>query len=629
MSLLNRFNKLFKAVNSFKNPAIRCLVNTLGALDQCNDTSNNTVNKYTNRTHTCKELRLNNVGEKVVLWGWLEFQRMNKFVVLRDGYGQVQLLVDDKDNKLRNLLPTIPYESILKVEGTVSPRPKEMINKNQSTGEIEILVENLQVINKAKEILPFNIREFQKAKESLRMQYRYLDLRFPQMQRNLRYRSHLTMKMREFLVNNHFVDVETPTLFKATPGGAQEYVVPTRFPGQFYSLVQSPQQFKQMLMAGAIDKYFQIARCYRDEGARPDRQPEFTQLDIEMSFTNVEGVMKLIEDLLEYCLKDEFNLKSASFNRLTFHEAIRLYGSDKPDVSFDFQIEDCTKVLGKNSKLANCSDFAAHFLLIPEKYVISNKKAKELIQSVTEKNNNAKIVTGAIKSREEFVSKFEKLLGVNVANEFVEKNDISPNSLLFLAFGSKKHALSMLGKLRIEYANILENMGVNIRRNGLHFLWVTDFPLFELSDNGNLQSPHHPFTAPHPDDVHLLDKEPLKIRALSYDLVLNGNEVGGGSIRIHDPLLQKRILDLLNINSKYMSHMIEFLASGCPPHGGIALGLDRLLSILLGTTSIRDVIAFPKNHEGRDPLSGAPSNIPEKDKKLYHIETIDEENVIK
>ncbi|XP_018577439.1 aspartate--tRNA ligase, mitochondrial isoform X2 [Anoplophora glabripennis] len=547
--------------------------------------------KYTSRSYTCGELRSSNIGER--------------------------------DMETQKSLSTIPYESIIQVKGTVLSRPKDMMNEKQATGQVEVLVNDFKIVNKARDNLPFNIREFQKAKESLRIQYRYLDLRFPQMQRNLRERSMLLMKMREYLVNNNFVDVETPTLFKATPGGAQEFIVPTRFPGQFYSLVQSPQQFKQMLMAGAMDKYFQIARCYRDEGVRSDRQPEFTQLDIEMSFTNMDGVMCLIEDLLSHSWPDYLNPIPVRFQRMSFEQAVQNYGNDKPDIRFDFTIENCTDLLRKNKKLVNSDNFQACFVKFPKEYSNLSKQIKSLMSDVANKFPRVKFVQSKINTTKEWIHKISKLLGSDIAIKFTEENKIQDESVLFLAYGNKNEVLSLLGKVRLEYVNFLENLGITIRKKGMHFLWVTDFPLFEVSEEtGCLQSAHHPFTAPHLDDLHLLKTEPLKVRALAYDLVLNGNEVGGGSIRIHDPALQETVLDLLKIKKDTMQHILDMLSSGCPPHGGIALGLDRLLSILLNTTSIRDVIAFPKNFEGRDPLSGAPSYISEQDQKLYHIKSV-------
>ncbi|XP_057672211.1 aspartate--tRNA ligase, mitochondrial [Diorhabda carinulata] len=579
--------------------------------------------KYTNRTHTCGGLRSTDVGENVVLCGWLEYQRMNKFLVLRDSYGHTQLLIRDDDLQTQKLLKNIPFESILEASGIVLSRPQEMINNNQLTGEIEVLINDLKILNKAEENLPFNIREFQKAKEPLRMQYRYLDLRFSRMQKNLRYRSNLLMRMRQFLCGNDFVDVETPTLFKATPGGAQEFIVPTRFPGQFYSLVQSPQQFKQILMAGAIDRYFQIARCYRDEGARSDRQPEFTQLDIEMSFTNIESVIKLVEDLFAYSL--ELKPKEIEFRKITYSEAMEIYGSDKPDLTFDHELRNCTNIIKKNESLIRNDDFGAYFINFPKELSILNKKIKETMENISKKFNNAKLMFDMVKNKEETINKLGKLLSKEIANEFFYVNNIQEESILFLAFGNKQEVLSLMGKIRIEYINLLESTGITVRHKGLHFLWVLDFPLFELSEEGTLKSAHHPFTSPHPEDMDLLQRDPLKMRALAYDLVLNGHEVGGGSIRIHDPKLQRTILHVLNIKPDTMEHMLDMLASGCPPHGGIALGLDRLLSVLLNTSSIRDVIAFPKNYEGRDPMSGAPSYISDNDKRLYYIRSIDQD----
>ncbi|KAJ8960723.1 hypothetical protein NQ318_020015 [Aromia moschata] len=488
----------------------------------------NNVNKYSNRSHTCGELRSTNVGESVVLCGWLEYQRMNKFVVLRDSYGETQLLISDKDSESQKLIEAVPLESIIQVKGTVLCRPKDMINKKQKTGEIEVLVNNLKVLNKAKHKLPFNIREFQKAKEGLRMQYRYLDLRFPQMQRNLRVRSTLIMKMREFLINNHFVDVETPTLFKATPGGAQEFIVPTRFPGQFFSLVQSPQQFKQMLMAGAIDRYFQVARCYRDESTRSDRQPEFTQLDIEMSFADADGVMGLVEGVLFYSWPQFLDPIPAKFHRITYRQAVEEYGSDKPDVRFEFKIQDCTSLLKLNGKLVNDEDFRGGFVKFPTEYANLSKKVKDVMSDVASKYPKVKFVQTKVSTPKGWANKVSKLLSGEVATKFVEEHELADDSVLFLAYGNKNEVLSLLGNVRLEYVNFLESLGVSVRRSGMHFLWVVDFPLFEVNESTRLlQSAHHPFTAPHPDDIHLLKTDPLKVRALAYDLVLNGNEVGG------------------------------------------------------------------------------------------------------
>ncbi|CAH1116419.1 unnamed protein product [Phaedon cochleariae] len=607
-----------KAKSTFSEP------NQIHSVDEKGNRPMNNLNKYTNRTYTCGELGKENVGELVSIMGWLEYQRMDKFLVLRDAYGETQLIISDEDTSTKELLKTLPLESIMEVRGTVSLRPKNMVNENQSTGEIEVKVENLIVVNKVLDELPFNIRSFQKAKESLRMRYRYLDLRFSQMQRNLRVRSELLMKMREFLINNHFIDVETPTLFKATPGGAQEFIVPTRFPGQFYSLVQSPQQFKQMLMAGAIDRYFQIARCYRDEGTRPDRQPEFTQLDIELSFTSVEDILNLIEDLFQYCWPKFSNPIPYKFQRMSYAHAIENYGCDKPDIRFDHKIRNCTHLLKSNETVSTDHEFGAYYISFPKEYAISSRRLKESMSSLSKSFSRLKFVQSIINSREEWVKIMGSLLTVPTAERILDDNELENGSVLFLAYGNKGEVLQLLGKIRLEYVNFLENSGIFVRKKGMHFLWIVDFPMFEMSETTKcLQSAHHPFTAPNINDVTFLQTDPLKVRALAYDLILNGQEVGGGSIRIHDPSLQKIVLDVLKIDSKTVQHILNMLGSGCPPHGGIALGLDRLLHILMNTNSIRDVIAFPKNFEGRDPVSGAPSSISDRDKKLYHIKVVD------
>ncbi|XP_050527269.1 aspartate--tRNA ligase, mitochondrial isoform X2 [Daktulosphaira vitifoliae] len=482
-------------------------INTLKLNSAQEELKHNTskTNLYTFRTHTCGELRSNNVGEYVVLCGWLEYVRLGRFIVLRDGYGSTQLIIPKNDTKLINIIKIVPLESILSCHGFVHSRPTEQINEDQKTGTIEVVIKKIDVLNIVKTTIPFQIRNFNKANESIRLKHRYVDLRFPDMQYNLRLRSKLLMRMREFLINyRNFVEVETPTLFKKTPGGAQEFIVPTHEIGKCYSLVQSPQQLKQLLMVGAIDRYFQIAKCYRDEATRPDRQPEFTQLDIEMSFTDQNGVIKLIEELLLYIWPKELGEIQIPFPRMSYDDAIKNYGTDKPDIG---------------------------------------------------------------------------------------------------------------GKLKGE-SNDIKNTSKNT--NPWRFVWIVDFPLFETSSNGkSIQSVHHPFTQPQEE---ITSSNILKVKGYHYDLVLNGCEVGGGSIRIHDADLQTRVIEsILKIPIHSMSHLIEALKSGCPPHGGIALGVDRLLSILCNTNSIRDVIAFPKTFEGKDLLTGAPSEITDEDKERYYL----------
>ncbi|KRT81029.1 tRNA synthetase, partial [Oryctes borbonicus] len=391
-----------------------------------------------------------------------------------------------------------------------------MVNAAQQTGEIEVLVDKVDVLNKASENLPFNLREFQKAKESLRMQYRYLDLRFPEMQFNLRTRSWILMKMREFLINQAgFVDVETPTLFKATPGGAQEYIVPTRFPGQFFSLVQSPQQFKQMLMAGAIDRYFQIARCYRDEGARPDRQPEFTQLDIEMSFTDGDKIKNLVEDLLRYCWPKSFKPLPTKFKRMTYSDAMEKYGSDKPDTRFNFELKNITNII---KPVSRNSDFYSTCIIL-EKHFNHSSSIKNKLNTLSEDYPDVKFIQYKIENKEKWTKKIRHILTDDIAQNLWNFGNLEDGCVILLAFGPKDETLSLMGKVRLEYVNLLEQNGIKIRNNDVDILWITDFPLFERdSATGTLQTVHHPFTSPHREDLHLLEECPLKVCIPSLSL---------------------------------------------------------------------------------------------------------------
>uniref|UniRef100_A0A674MUH3 Aspartyl-tRNA synthetase 2, mitochondrial n=1 Tax=Takifugu rubripes TaxID=31033 RepID=A0A674MUH3_TAKRU len=477
--------------------------------------------------HSCGELRSDHVGEKVTLCGWVQYLRQELFVILRDFSGMTQVVIPQKESAwhLKSTLCDLTVESVIKVTGTVRCRPEGQENKLMPTGEIEILAESVEVYNLCQK-LPFEIKDFVKKSEALRMQYRYLDLRSSQMQRNLRLRSQVVMKMREFLCNMHgFVDIETPTLFKRTPGGAKEFVVPSREPGRFYCLPQSPQQFKQLLMVAGIDRYFQIARCYRDEGSKPDRQPEFTQVDIEMSFVEQTGIMSLVEGLLQHSWPAELGPIHLPFNTMTFEEAMRDYGVDKPDTRFAMKLIDLSDIF-----MSTDVPFLRSALSQPGGYV------------------QAICVPSGLRRR-----KFE---------------DIQD----FMSLRQR----TLLGHLRLQSAELLECCGVSVRDPSVfHFLWVVDFPLFLTSEHEpeNLESAHHPFTAPLPEDTHLLYTEPQKVRGQHYDLVLNGCEVGGGSIRIHKASEQRYVLkNILKEDPTLLTHLLEALDSGAPPHGGIALG---------------------------------------------------------
>lgn len=561
------------------------------------------INAYTNRTHTCGELSKNNIGEKVTLCGWVQYLRMSKFLLLRDSYGLTQCIIQNTDINFSN----ISLESIIKVEGIVSARPPEMINKEMETGDIEVVLNELQILNLV-DNLPFSLRNYQKPKEQLRLQHRYIDLRFPEMQNNLRQRSLMLHNMRRFLVEKKgFVEVETPTLFCQTPGGAREFVVPTRHSNLFYSLVQSPQQFKQMLMVGGIDRYFQIARCYRDETTRPDRQPEFTQLDIELSFTSLEGVLLMIEELLyDSFLKP---IKKIPFKKITYNEAMENYGTDKPNLAFDLKFQNITEMFSDRSKHDN---FGAYALPYTSELGKLTTKSKEAIRAIVKKYNNIKIVLNENLSKD---------LGEDLIRNI--KNLTKAESSI-LAIGDKDFILPCLGEIRSLIANLLVSKNLlKVDNEFIDPLWVTDFPLFVKGENGQLETCHHPFTAPHPEDLHLLDEQPERVRSLAYDLVINGQEVGGGSIRVHNAEFQEKVFKILNIDSDKLVHFMNALKSGCPPHGGIALGIDRLMALICDAESIRDVIAFPKSHEGKDPLSGAPNTINNEDKKYYHIQTVE------
>jgi len=641
-------------------------------------------NSFNSRTHTCGELRLADEGASVLICGWLQFKRLDKFLVIKDSYGVTQLLLKDDAVIEDGVSVThIPLESVVEAEGVVTARPPKMQNPKMATGEVEVAVSRLKVLNACREALPFfstSTLKHGESNERMRLANRYLDLRMDRMQANIRFRSSLLMRMREFLHDLHgFVDVETPTLFRRTPGGAREFLVPTHNPGEFFCLPQSPQQFKQLLMVGGIDRYFQIAKCYRDEGTKRDRQPEFTQLDIELSFVDRDGVKSLIERLLIHSLSNvkydnqAVPVPTTPFPTITYDEAMSSYGVDKPDVRFDMKVIDLTQSMSaegtgstvfdsclqaggcvkcikvdRGSELLTKSEWKE--VLSNESEKVETKAADDELQVESESVEDVAEVA-SVDSEQNFAlihvkkdSKWKTSSHARFVNDktrlLVNDHIVArPSDVIVLTQGDDASGLSVaLGKLRLKIAKTLESKGVHIYDQPFAWLWVDDFPLFlpaesegdaasSSTSKSHLESAHHPFTAPHPDDAHLLEVDPLRCRGLHYDLVLNGNEVGGGSIRIHEGEFQRRILkEFLKEETDQMEHLLKALDSGAPPHGGIALGLDRLVAVLVGANSIRDVIAFPKSADFKDLMAKAPASVELTELDYYNISVVPRAN---
>ena len=568
------------------------------------------------RTNTCGELRLADTGKEVTLVGWV--QRARKmggmtFVDLRDRYGITQLVLSegDKDFEKAN---TLGREYVVQVKGKVSERSSK--NKNMPTGDIEILVSEMNILNESV-TPPFTIEDNTDGGDDLRMKYRYLDLRRTAVRKNLELRHKMTILIRNFLDNQGFIEVETPCLIGSTPEGARDFVVPSRMnPGQFYALPQSPQTLKQLLMVAGFDRYFQIVKCFRDEDLRADRQPEFTQVDCEMSYVGQDDVLDLFESMARYLFKEIRGVELPKLRQMTWAEAMRLYGSDKPDLRFGMEFVELMDVFKGKSDFAVFEN-AEYIGGICAKgcATYTRKQLDQLTDFVKRPQVGAKgLVYARVQDDGMVKSSVDKFYSQDVLQELKAKMNAEPGDLILILSGENTN------KTRIQLCSLRLEMGEQLGlrdKNKFECLWIIDFPLFEWSDEEQrLMSTHHPFTMPNPDDIPLLDTAPEKVRAKAYDFVCNGVEVGGGSLRIHDPKLQAKMFEVLSFTPEKAMQQFGFLINafkyGAPPHAGLAYGLDRWVSIMAGLDSIRDCIAFPKNNSGRDVMLDAPSELDNK-----------------
>ena len=568
------------------------------------------------RTHTNGELSLKNLNETVTLAGWVQTIRDKGFMIwvdLRDRYGITQLVFDEErtSKDLLEKAKNLGREFVIQVEGKVIERASK--NPKIPTGEIEILVEKLTVLNESV-LPPFTIEDETDGGEELRMKYRYLDIRRNPVKDKLIFRHKIAQKVRNYLSEQGFIEVETPVLIKSTPEGARDFVVPSRMnEGQFYALPQSPQTFKQLLMVGGMDKYFQIVKCFRDEDLRADRQPEFTQIDCEMAFVEQEDVMNVFEGLAKNLLEETTGKKFGQFPRMTFAEAMRKYGNDKPDIRFRMEFVELNELVkGKEFKIFDEAELVVG-INVEGKADYTRKQIDELIDWVKRPQIGASGMVW-VKFQEDGVltSSVNKFYNEDDLKASAEKFNAQKGDLMLVMSGDANKVRAQLSALRMELGN---RLGL---RKGDEFapLWVVDFPLLEWDEeSGRYHAMHHPFTSPKPEDIPLLETSPGEVRANAYDLVLNGNEIGGGSIRIYDKDLQSKMFALLGFSPEEAEAQFGFLMNafryGAPPHGGLAFGFDRLVAILDGNEVIRDYIAFPKNNSGRDVMIDAPSQIDE------------------
>ncbi|WP_213523923.1 aspartate--tRNA ligase [Nonlabens sp.] len=576
------------------------------------------------RSHDCGSLRASDINKEVTLAGWVQKSRDKGFIVwvdLRDRYGITQLLFDEERSQkaLIEKAQKLGREFVIQVKGTVIER--ESKNKNMPTGEIEILVKELEILSVSK-TPPFTIEDKTDGGEELRMKYRYLDIRRNPVRENLIFRSKVAMEVRNFLAGRDFIEVETPVLIKSTPEGARDFVVPSRMnEGQFYALPQSPQTFKQLLMVGGMDKYFQIVKCFRDEDLRADRQPEFTQIDCEMSFVEQEDVLNIFEEMTRHLLKKVKNIELAAFPRMTYQEAMEKYGNDKPDIRFGMEFADISAFAKAGEfKIFNEAELVVA-IAVSGGESMTRKDIDKLIEWVRRPQVGA---TGMVYAKcnldGTYKSSVDKFYSQEDLAKWAEATGAEPGDLICVMSGPAHKTRAQLSALRMEMA---ERLGL---RNADEFapLWVVDFPLLEWDeDSARYHAMHHPFTSPKPEDVEKLKTDPGNVRANAYDLVMNGNEIGGGSVRIFDKELQALMFDYLGFTPEEARAQFGFLMDafeyGAPPHAGLAFGFDRLVAILGGQETIRDFIAFPKNNSGRDVMIDAPSAIDQEQLKELNL----------
>ncbi|MAK47572.1 MAG: aspartate--tRNA ligase [Opitutae bacterium] len=588
------------------------------------------------RSHNCNQLRKDNAGSSATLIGWIDSLRDHGgvfFLDLRDREGKTQVVLDPENQTLSELFPKLKPESVIEVSGEVRTRDTGTENANLDTGDVELFANGIIVHNQSK-TPPFPLDDSaDKVGEDLRLTYRYLDLRRQSNLNALKLRHQASLAIRKYFDDKNFLEIETPMLFKSTPEGAREFLVPSRLnEGKFYALPQSPQQYKQMLMVAGIERYYQLARCFRDEDLRADRQPEFTQIDLEMSFIDREDMYALIEGLLKTVWKETIGEEiNTPFLRMPFNEAMNRFGSDKPDMRFGLEIQDFSEDF-------RTSDFKVFAGAVNSGGVVKAFNARGLADITqgelkhleeTAKSLGAKGLAFIKSEGGEWKSPILKFLSDTEKDILKNKLEVGNGDIVFFAAGGWESSCNILGRIRLETATLLEKRGKQKRDpTDWKFLWVIDFPLMHFDeDEGRYVASHHPFTAPVEEDLSLIDSEPRKVRGQHYDIVLNGVELGGGSIRIHQPDVQKKIFEeVLQIPSDVVKsrfgYMLESFEYGAPPHGGIALGLDRLVTILAGKESIRDVIAFPKTQKGQDLMTDSPGNATERQLRDLKVQSI-------